>query len=245
MGGVTAEYLEKVVTKRASSCTLNSNAHFSLCNSSRPHWSVFPNICCTISGLLQHLGQMWTRGAVFQSVLKGREEKTKKKRRVWCTTVMMHIGIAKPLSDRQLPVKFILARGDSCWLLNCLWLGSHSTQHNYPSQSPPDSFRDAVWVKSWCWQLMMECCPFLQDLLMHCEAHTPANKSGLSELIVRFLWYRERELCASSDQQSFSVWLFYSKLVGIHCYAFPILHSSPSKFPALRHAEIRCSYQHT
>lgn len=75
---ITAEYLEKVVIKRASSCTLNSIAHFSLCHPSRPHWSVFPNIRCTISGLLQHLGQMWTRGAVFQSVLKAREEKTQK-----------------------------------------------------------------------------------------------------------------------------------------------------------------------
>lgn len=47
--------------------------------------------------------------------LYSKQEKRKHpKKQVWCTTVMMHIRIAKPLSDRQLPVKFILARVDSC-----------------------------------------------------------------------------------------------------------------------------------
>lgn len=156
---------------------------------------------CTTSGLLQYPGQMWTSRAFISNPIctpsKARG-KTTTSRPVWCTTVMMQSQV----KEWKPPVKFILV----LIAHQSLWLGSPSTQYNHLPPSP-DNFWNAVWLKSWCWQLQIGCGLSPQELLSLCKVHTPPDQSGLLELIVYFLGEREGELYVRDEWRKHRMWL--------------------------------------
>lgn len=87
---ITAEYLEKVVIKRASSCTLNSNAHFSLCHPSRPRWSVSKHMLHNQWPFAASWPSVNKRGSISICTQSKRRENTKKNKfgvqQWWCTS---------------------------------------------------------------------------------------------------------------------------------------------------------------